>query len=311
MDPPASPAAAAQPADVAAQLAASLAANERLRQQLLAVAPPPPPANAAQDAAAGFPAGAPSEVPKAPPKPPRSAVGVADWESSSAKSAWNPVAHAPPRRAAGSFGEPDPNGSVKGLSKHWSQTFLMHPDKLKRTFTPEKVAELARFERVGRGLEGMETQIGMLVNNVPPDSEAIGPLLDIEEDIKDLLDDVKGGVDKFALQWAHSKQRYDAIIGFQNTFDPEVSAPACMLASNLEIEYQIQLADLKQSRKSLKEKPASEPRPGRARPNQHRDSGAASGAPKAPASDKPRFGRVGGAPSDKPASAAAAGASPK
>ena len=55
--------------------------------------------------------------------------------------------------------------------------------------------------------------------------------------IKLLLgDDVKAGVDKFALQWTHSKQRYNAIIGFQNTFDPEVSAPACMLASNLEIE---------------------------------------------------------------------------
>ena len=85
-----------------------------------------------------------------------------------------------------------------------------------------------------------------------------------------------------------------------------------MLSSNLEIGYQIQLADLKQSAKMLKAKPTSESRPGRARASQHCDSGAASfAAPKAPASDKTSSGRVGGAPGDKPASAAAAGVTPK
>ena len=114
-------------------------------------------------------------------------------------------------------------------------------------------AKLARLQKLGRciqaALQGTET----LVNNLDPDNVAVDGLVEIEDELQKGLQDIKAGANHYVLLWKYP-ERYQAIEAYHSHLELEEQAgPACMLQTNIDLEYQITLSDLKGLKKDVKQ----------------------------------------------------------
>ena len=178
--------------------------------------------------------------------------GAWDVDSSRAASQQGMLAP-PPFRPPGTFGIPDPDSATKGISTQWQRYIDNNPTKAKTVFGQGEKTKLARLQRLGRRIQATLQGNETLPNNLDPDNVAVDGLVEIEDELQKGLQDVKAGADHYVLLWKHP-ERYQAIEAYRSHFELEEQAgPACMLQTNIDLEYQIALADLKGLKKDVKQ----------------------------------------------------------
>jgi len=234
-----------------------------------------------------------------------------DWDRASWRASAFGMLVPPPHRRVGSFGIFDKQAKYKVLSKTWSRSIAADPTRAGKVFPEDEAAKLANLEVIGRRLLDIKAGIQACVNLVPVDSEAVGLLLELEEEIELAIQSGKGDVDQYTLQWLHP-DRFKALAQMQRHYDHDnQSDPACMLPGNIDLDYQVTVIDLKSYKKDLKKETRAEVRGGghsdrrddatQARNRRGRAAGAAPNP--GPAQPQQRFGR-GGGPSASGAGAA-------
>jgi len=119
-------------------------------------------------------------------------------------------------------------------------------------FGPGEKTKLARLQKLGRciqvALKGTET----LLNNLDPDNVRVDGLVEIEDKLQKGLQDIKAGADNYVLLWKYP-ERYQVIEAYRSHFELEEQAcQACMLQTNINLEYQITLSNLKVLKKDVK-----------------------------------------------------------
>lgn len=130
---------------------------------------------------------------------------------------------------ASSFGKPDPNSKYPGLCKMWDSALTCDPAKAAKIFNPGKAAKLANFEVIGHSLLDIQGGICDYINLVPPDNEAVGLMLELNDDLDLLLDTVKKNINEYTLRW-HHPTRLAVISQFTGDYERDMlGGPACML----------------------------------------------------------------------------------
>ena len=234
-----------------------------------------------------------------------------DRRSSVAGSGFGLLAPPPHKGCVGSFGKADPNSPVPGLSKMWSRALTDDPAKAAKIFREGESAKLASFEVIGRSRLLIQEGLRDCVNTVLPDNEAVGYLLEFDDELDRVLDKVRKELDEYVLRWKHPT-RYSAIKRFTAYYEHDtLGGPACMLETNLNLEYQITLSDLKAIKKEVKQdaprgggggRGARESRGGgraggdasQARNRRERQGAATGATPNQGPAQPQRFGRGGG-----------------
>ena len=180
-----------------------------------------------------------------------------DWDKSSSRagSVFNTLPPTPPRGRVGSFGDPHPNSQWAGLSTTWHAALTDNHAKADKVFNPREPAQLAKLESNGRRLLQLQQDLRDCVNALSPDNEAVVYMLDFNDELEIVLDSIRGVIDDYTLRWNHPI-RYEAIRRFTGYYEQDKpSGPTCMLDTNLNLEYQITLSDLKAIKKEVKQDP--------------------------------------------------------
>ena len=179
-----------------------------------------------------------------------------DWDRASSRaSAFGMLAPQPHRRIS-SFGILDKQAKYKGLSKTWSHSIAADPTRAGKVFPEDEAAKLANLEGIGRRLLDIKAGIQACVNLVPVDSEAVGLLFELEEEIELAIQSIKGGVDQYTLQWLHL-DRFKALAQMQRHYDHDSqSGPACMLPGKPTSIAKSPSSTSSPTRKTSRKKPA-------------------------------------------------------
>ena len=178
-----------------------------------------------------------------------------DWDrnSSHAGSGFSMLAPPPHKTCAGSFSKPDPNSKWTGLSKIWDRALTADPAKAAKIFGPGEAAKLAILEVIGCSILAIQAGLRDCVNTVSPDNEVVCWLLDFNDDLDLVHDTIRREINNYTFRWNHPT-RYAAIKRFIGYYERDtLGSPACMLETNINLEYQIILSDLKAIKKEFKQ----------------------------------------------------------
>lgn len=167
----------------------------------------------------------------------------------------------PPPPQAGTFGTADPASQFKGLSKDWSRWILADPAKA-RTYSKADWQALGGFLHAGRVASSLAGGLEFVAEALEIDSEAAVVLSQVQDALAGLVESIQRSVDPYALRWLHTPARFEAIEAFSRLYENQAAGPKCMHESNINIQHQVAMADLKHAKSSLSKANA---RPGRER----------------------------------------------
>ncbi len=157
---------------------------------------------------------------------------------------------AAPAPVPGTFGIADPSSEFPGLSVDWVRWIAEGRDKA-RKFSREEWKILGALQQAGRIVGAMGAHFDLVVDQLPPDSEAGAIVLELSGATSSLLDILQRSVDNYALRWNHSPQRYEAFVHYASLYEPQAAGPRCMHPGNLALQHQVALVDLRQAKSAL------------------------------------------------------------